>query len=312
MVLQRLGLTKVSARAGLSLFAPYLQPIGGRHTFVPATGTGNRGRGDSFARTTYEDEKVARRDDRRPAGRNGCGGGRSVASVGAHVDDFRDGGLGAGRPLEQRQGEVPNERPDRRPRPKVRFRSGRVLGLASPSRDGDRCRTVRCRNVHTRRLQLSHLWPGPSRRLGLRRARRRAGAGFECDGSDGLRDLRCAGRGRLPGRRRSGHVSMTRQAPSRAGRRSNASTFSTAARINASRVWRVPLPRCGVRINRQLQQLLRYVRLVREVEACADRLWPPGPPRVDLLPLAKPPPPPPMMTTCWAQPLSAGPGSADG
>jgi hypothetical protein len=72
-----------------------------------------------------------------------------------------------------------------------------------------------------------------------------------------------------------------------------------AARVNASRVWRVPLPRCGVRINRQLQQLLRHVRLVREeVEACADRLWPPGPPRVDLLPLAKPPPPPPM-TTYW-------------
>jgi hypothetical protein len=35
----------------------------------------------------------------------------------------------------------------------------------------------------------------------------------------------------------------------------------------------VPLPRCGVRINRQLQQLLRHVRLVREeVEACADPL----------------------------------------
>jgi hypothetical protein len=45
----------------------------------------------------------------------------------------------------------------------------------------------------------------------------------------------------------------------------------TAARVNASRVWRVPLPRCGVSINRQLQQLLRHVRLVREeVEACAD------------------------------------------
>jgi hypothetical protein len=38
----------------------------------------------------------------------------------------------------------------------------------------------------------------------------RAGAGFECNGSDGLRDVRCAGRGRLPARRRSGHVSMTR------------------------------------------------------------------------------------------------------
>jgi hypothetical protein len=35
----------------------------------------------------------------------------------------------------------------------------------------------------------------------------------------------------------------------------------------------VPLPRCGVSINRQLQQLLRHVRLVREeVEACADPL----------------------------------------
>jgi hypothetical protein len=35
----------------------------------------------------------------------------------------------------------------------------------------------------------------------------------------------------------------------------------------------VPLPRSGVSINRQLQQLLRHVRLVREeVEACADPL----------------------------------------
>jgi hypothetical protein len=32
MVLQRLRLTKVSARAGLSLFGPYLQPIGCRRT----------------------------------------------------------------------------------------------------------------------------------------------------------------------------------------------------------------------------------------------------------------------------------------
>jgi hypothetical protein len=170
------------------------------------TRAGFVGRGESLARTTFEEQQVGCCDVRSRGDRNGCRGRcLGIGRFGNYADDSCHGRLRSCSPVQQRQGQVPDQRCDRRPGPEARLRCGRLLRLASPPGHHHRGRAVGCRDPHAVGLQLGDLRAGPSGRWRVRREWRRAGASVEHQWSDGLHHVRCSGRqpARIPDRGRS-------------------------------------------------------------------------------------------------------------